>query len=414
MKQANSGSKRTLNVVIGSVLVALALGIGIRMLTQTTITVRAVTVNYGDLVSAISTNGKVEPIQGFQAHASDPGVVQAVYVREGQTVPAGAVLLRLDTASAEARVAAAKASQATNQATAFDVKQGGTREERITLSGDLERTRLQLTQAQADVATLEKLQGNGAASASEVATARQRLQTQQSALASLEQRYNSRYGQTDTQRVQAAMQDSNAALAAAQKSLANAIVRSPYAGTVYALPVKQYDFVPAGERLVEVADLQQVQVRAYFDEPEIGKLAIGQRVEVKWDARPERLWHGHITHTPTTVIQYGTRSVGQCLIAIDDAKGDLLPDTNVNVKVTTQQKPHVLSLAREALRTQGTENYVFVVHHGRLRRTPIQVGALNLMLVQILSGLQQGDVVALSAVSNDDLSDGLKVKVVRE
>ena len=43
------------------------------------------------------------------------------------------------------------------------------------------------------------------------------------------------------------------------------------------------------------------------------------------------VWHGHIERTPVTVITYGTRNVGEVLIHIDDADGQLLPDTNVTV-----------------------------------------------------------------------------------
>ena len=414
MNESTPRSSKTLFIVLGAVVLALLLGGAIRVLTQHQIVVRAVSVGYGDLVSSIATNGKVEPIESFQAHAAEAGVVQAVLVKEGQTVPAGALLVRMDTAPATARVAAAQSALATAQASASDLKQGGTREERITISGDLERTRLQVSQATADVATLQQLQSRGAASASEVTAAQQRLSAQQSALASLQQRNTSRYASTDAERVAALVRDSNASLSAARETLSNAMVHAPFAGTVYSLPVKAYDFVPAGEELLRLADLTRVQVRAYFDEPEIGKLQTGQPVEVKWDAKPDRLWHGRIVHTPSTVITYGTRNVGECLIAIDDARGDLLPNTNVNVKVTIQQQGHVLSLPREALRTQGTENFVFVVRRGVLKRTAVTVGSLNLMLVQVTSGVKDGDVVALNSVSNDDLADGLKVKVVRE
>src|SRR5205085_1296678 len=83
----------------------------------------------------------------------------------------------------------------------------------------------------------------------------------------------------------------------------------------------------------EVADLNRIQVRAYFDEPEIGRLAVGQSVKIVWDAKPNQTWHGHISRAPSTVITYGTRNVGECIITVDDARGDLLPNTNVTVTV---------------------------------------------------------------------------------
>ena len=189
-------------------------------------------------------------------------------------------------------------------------------------------------------------------------------------------------------------------------------IRSPLSGTVYSIPVSAFDFVPAGEDLLDVADLNRIQVRAYFDEPEIGKLAVGQAVKIVWDAKPNQSWHGHISRAPSTVITYGTRNVGEAIITVDDAHGDLLPNTNVTVTVTTSQRFNVLSVPREALRTEGASDYVFRVIAGKLVRTPVQVGVVNLTRVEITGGLTEKDTVALSATSNRDLSHGLAVKIV--
>jgi HlyD family secretion protein len=99
-----------------------------------------------------------------------------------------------------------------------------------------------------------------------------------------EARSTQRYSTTDRSRAQAQLADARASLAAAQAAYANDNIRAPFAGTVYSIPVSNYDFVPAGENLIDLADLNKIQVRAYFDEPEIGKLAAGQPVKIVWDA----------------------------------------------------------------------------------------------------------------------------------
>jgi HlyD family secretion protein len=226
-------------------------------------------------------------------------------------------------------------------------------------------------------------------------------------------RSTQRYSTPDRARAEAQLADARADLAAAQKGYADVNIHSPLAGSVYAIPVTQYDFVQAGEDLLDVADLNKVQIRAYFDEPEIGKLAVGQSVKIVWDAKPDRVWHGHVSRVPTTVIPYGTRSVGECLIAVDDANGELLPNTNVTVTVTTQQRFNVLSIPREALHTEGPRDFVYRVVGNKLVVTPVQVGVLNLTRVEITGGLTEKDTVALGAAnSNRDLSNGLRVKVV--
>ena len=416
MSERTSGNRKKLLVQIGVAAVLLIiLFFAIRSATHSDVPVRATSVTYGDLLSSIATNGKVEPMQNFSAHAADPGSVQAVYVRSGQRVAAGTLLLKMDASTADARVETARSAIAQAQAAQFDVKNGGTADERIGITGDLQRAQLQVTQARNDLTALQNLQAKGAASANEVAGAQQRLASAQSSLDSLQQRSTARYAPTDRERVGAQLADSRANLAAAQHTLANEVVRAPFAGTVYSLPVRPFDFVPSGDELVSLADLTHMQVRAYFDEPDIGKLHNDDAVVITWDAKPNLVWHGHIVRTPTTVMSYGSRNVGECLVAVDDATGDLLPNTNVTVKVTTQQIYHVLSVPREALHTENSENFVFLVQNGKLVKRPIQVGAINLMTVQVLSGLSNGDTVALATTRSDtDLADGLRVSVVQQ
>ena len=72
----------------------------------------------------------------------------------------------------------------------------------------------------------------------------------------------------------------------------------------------------------------------------------------------------------------------------------------------------MLSLPREALRTEGSSDFVYSIVDGKLRRTPVQVGAVSLTRVQILSGLPEGQAVALSSPTNAELKDGLEVKAL--
>ena len=401
--------RRTL-VVVGLLILLMVGVVLIRRATRDVVYVRTARAGQGEIISSVSTNGKVEPVQLFQAHASAPGQVQGLYVHAGQVVAANALLLKMDTSDAQTRIASARESIATAAATQSDVQQGGSQEERLALSGDLARARLQVDQARQGLASLQQLQVHGAASANEVAAARERLLSAQSSLTSLQERQTQRYAATDRARVAAQVAQGNASLAAAETQLQSTVVRAPFAGTVFSLPVRQYDYVSAGEPLVEVADLTRMQVLAYFDEPEIGKLQMNDSVTITWDARPGKQWHGHIVRVPTTVITYGTRNVGECLINIDDATGDLLPNTNVTARVTTQQVYHVLTIPREALRTQGSQNFVFVVKNGALHKTSVDVGALNLQTVQITGGISAGTVLALNTTSSVDLSDGLAVQ----
>jgi len=383
----------------------------VRWLTRETVTIRVARASLENLESSTSTNGKVEPIHEYQAHAAAPGAVQRIYVGVGDKVSVGTLLVTMDDSEARARLASSALSVSTAKLGLDQTEHNGSHEEQLVMAGDIDRARLQQQQAASDLAALRQLQQKGAASPSEVNSAQQRLDAATSSLNVLLARSKGRFSAADLDRARQQVANAKAEQAAAERSYSGANIRSPISGTVYDVPVSEYDYVPAGEDLMDIADLNLIQIRAYFDEPEIGKLAEGQPVRIVWDAKPNKVWHGHIEQVPTDVKSYGTRNVGECLITVDDARGDLLPNTNVTVTVTTSQKSNVLSVPREALHTNGTQNYVYRVINNKLIRTPIQIGVVNNTRVEITSGLNAGEVVALSATSNRDLTSGMPVKI---
>ena len=388
---------------------------GVHLLTRGKLPIRVATATTGDLVSTAATNGKVEPEPqaNYEAHAPFSGLVQAVYVHEGEQVPAGKLLLTMDDTEARARVATALAALRGAEAAEQAAKQGGTQEERLSLSGDLGTAKINRDQAQQNLKALEKLQGSGAASPSEVAAAKATLDADNSTIQVLEQRQTHRYAPMDLAHTEANLEDAKAGYAAALDALHHAIVHAPFAGTVYSLPVSRTEYVQQGDRLLSVADLSKLQVHAYFDEPEIGKLRVGQPVDTAWDARPNERWHGRILRLPSTIITYGTRNVGEVLVSIDDNKDSLLPDTNVRVTVTVADESNVLRVPHDALHFEQGASYVYRLDGSTLHRVPVTVGTVNLTDVQIVRGLKPGDKVALGTTDGQPLSDGVPVEVVQ-
>jgi HlyD family secretion protein len=387
----------------------------VHLMTRGSLPIRVASADLGDLKTTVPTNGKVEPQPqaNFEAHAPFPGIIQTLKVHEGDKVPAGKLLLAMDDSDAKAHVAMALAALKGAQAAYQSAQQGGTQEERISLTGDVRKTRIDRDQAQHDLEALEKLQSSGAASASEVSAAQSRLAADNSALQVLEQRQTERYGAEDLAHARATLDDAQAAYVATQDALNHAVVHAPFAGTVYSLPVSRTEYVNQGDRLLSMADLTKLQVRGYFDEPDIGKLKLGQLVTIVWDARPDEEWHGHISRMPSTIITYGTRNVGEVLIGIDDADGALLPDTNVRVTVTTANVSNVLKVPRDALHIEQGLPFVYRKEGNTLHRVKVTVGALNLTEVQIVSGLKVGDVVALGTTNAQPLSEGVPIRVVQ-
>jgi HlyD family secretion protein len=399
-------------VWLGAAVILVLVFLSVRSLTRERLQVRAVQVSRQSLESTMSTNGRVEPEEIIEARSPLATSVKGVYVQAGDQVTAGKLLLVMDDLQARARAAAAESGLKTAQAALEAATHNGTLEQQQASAAEVTRTRIDRDQAQRDLNALTKLNATGAASTSEVAAARQRLDSTNAALDASQTSARNRYSPSEVARAEAALSDAEANLAAAREIESKTTVRAPIAGTVYNLNVKATDFVEEGKLLLQMADLHHERVRAYFDEPDIGILAVGQPILIRWDAKPGTVWHGKIERVPITVTTYGTRNVGEVLVKIDDDDGQLLPETNVTVKVTTSTENNALSIPREALHVENGKPFVFRVDGDQLRRTPVTYGGMNLNQVAILSGLNAGDWVATGTTSGQPLQEELPVKVL--
>jgi len=374
--------------------------------------IHTATVARGSIRSLISTNGKVEPIRNFEAHSPVPTLVKRLLVKEGDHVRRGQLLLQLDDDDLRSQAARAQARMTAAQSDTADLNTGGTREEMLTLDSQLIKAHSARDAAQRNLNALRRLSQQGAASAGEVKQAEDDLQRTQADVTLLEQKKKDRYSQPEVAKVRAQGAEAEAAYGAAENALRKSSVRAPFDGIVYALAVKQGAYVQTGDLLLQVGDLSQMLVRTFVDEPEIGRLAPGEKIEVTWDALPDRVWRGSVSTIPSTVKLRGSRNVGEVTCTVDNQDLRLLPNINVGVTVITAERSQVLTLAREAVRMDDTKPYVYLVEDGVLKRREVQVSLQNLTRVEITAGLSEKSLVALSSVDTKPLVDGARVKVV--
>ncbi len=374
--------------------------------------VRVTTVQRRPIRSVISTNGKIEPIQNFEAHAPIATTVKRLLVKEGDHVRKGQLLLQLDDADIRSQAARALAQVKTAQADQSALKTGGTQEEVLTVDAQLTKARSVRDLAKRNLDAFHRLQQQGAASAGEVQQAEDNLQRAQTDVTLLEQKKHDRYSQPEVASIEARGAEAQAAYAAAEDALSRSNIRAPFDGIVYSLPVKQGSFVQAGDLLLQEGDLSKVLVRAFVDEPDVGRLRPGQKVEVAWDALPGRTWEGAVTTVPATVKLYRSRNVGEMTCAVDNPDTHLLPNVNVGVTIVIAVHDDVLTLQRDALRTDDTKPYVYQIVNGRLKRQPVEMSLQNLTRVEITAGLSEGASVALPAEESKPLVDGAPVRVV--
>jgi len=411
MSQEQKNHRRGLWIAIAILLIVVFFTV--RFMTRDHLQVRVSEVTRGALISTISTNGRVEPEEDISLLAPDAAQVKTVNVQPGDVVKAGQVLMTLDDVEARAHVATAESGVKSAQAGLDAIEHNGSLQERQQAGADLSRAKLDRNEAARAYEAINRLKASGAASLGEVMAAKQRLESSEATLKALEESARGHYSPSDLARAKAALADAQAQLMAARSTLDKMQIKAPCAGTIYAVNVTRTEMAEAGHPLIQMADLGKLRIRAYFDEPEIGKLAEGQKIQITWDARQGRTWEGHIERVPVTVTTYGTRNVGEVLVKVDSTDGGLLPQTNVTVRATLSTQADALNIPREALRSEAGKPYVFKVVGDELVKTPVVPGTINLTQAAILSGLVQGEKVATATVNGQPLQEGLPIKATR-
>ncbi len=374
--------------------------------------VMAVTVSRSTIRSVISTNGKVEPVENFEAHAPVGTTVKRILVKEGDHVKRGQLLVELDAASARSQAAQAMAQMRASDADVNAVERGGTQEEVLTLQALLVKARADRDAAQRNLDALSRLQQSGAASPGEVRVAQGQFAAADAQVKLLESKQTQRYSRPEVARVAAQGSEAQSAYAAAEDVLSQLVIRAPFDGIVYSLPVRQGAYVNPGDLVLQEADLSKVLVRSFVDEPDVARLAPGEKIEVTWDAMPGQVWKGSVSAVPAAVKLHGTRNVGEttCVVANRDFK--LLPNINVGVTIVTAEHDNALTVPREALRLDDGTPYVYQVANNQLFRRNVQTAISNLTQAELTSGVAEGTVVALGSVNTKPLRDRLPVKIV--
>jgi HlyD family secretion protein len=372
--------------------------------------VQTAVVEQSSIRSLVSTNGKIEPVNNFEAHAPVSTSVRRVFVKEGDSVKMGELLVVLDDADARAQAARAQTQLRAAQADLSAAKLGGNREEVMSLEAQLVKAGTDRDSAQRNLDALKKLLQQGAASAGEVREAENALARADAQLTFLRQKQTKRYSNADLARVEAQRAEAQATYDAAQDVLAKSNVRTPFDGIVYSLPAKQGGFVAAGDLLLQVADLRKVLLRAFVDEPDVGRLAPGNPIEITWDAVPGRVWRATVTAVPSTVKLRGSRNVGETTSIVDNKDLKLLPNINVGVTIVTAEHDNVLVVPREAVRMDDAKPYVLRVVGHELKRRDVETSLSNLTQVEITRGLSAKDVVAISSWNGKPIGDRTQVK----
>jgi HlyD family secretion protein len=370
---------------------------------------------HGDLNAVVTSNGKVEPISPTIARAEFAGFVSHVFASEGQTVHRGQTILTLDSTDLSSQLAQAQAALLAAKTDLRNSRAGGPPETVAELQGEIEQAQVEIQNLERKHKLLLDLVAKQAATRDELAQNEANLTKARATLQTLEAK---KRALADTASVNAEsarlrIKEEEDQVQALEAKLKSATVVAPADGTLYSLPVRAGDYVNVGELLAEMADLRQVRVRAFVDEPDLGSLEPGESVQVTWDAKPGQIWNGQTVQIPKEVVPRESRSVGEVLCSVDNRRSELLPNVNVEVKITVRKRKDALVVPRVAVQyDKRGQHYVFVFDGDKVHRQNISVGMASTTNYEVVSGLKLGDRVALPA--NVTLRNGMDVRAAEE
>ena len=366
-----------------------------------------------NLSSVVSTNGKVEPVTPRTFRARFPTFVARVAAVEGQQVKRGQEIYTLDDTEARANLAQARADLAAQEEALKVAKAGGVASQAAKAAADLQKAKASRDQLQRENETLTKLVAQKAATPEELEQNRVQLIQAEADVKSSEKVKETldQQAQIDQGRVAFLVEQARANIRDLEEKIDSAHGTAPMDGTLYSLPIHQNDFVKAGDLLAEMADLHRVRIRAFIDEPDLGQIAVNQSVEIFWDAHPDRVWNGQTEVLPKQVVTRGTRNVGELLCSVTNDRLDMLPNTTVDVRIQVSERAGTLVVPRGAVYIEGEKRYVFRVEDNRIHRRAVKVGIANPTKIEVLSGLNEGDVVALPGEVT--LKENLRIVPVR-
>lgn len=341
--------------------------------------VRTIEVRRGTLVETASASGTIAPHVQVEVKSRASGEVVEVLVEEGQSVEAGAVLFRLDKRDTERAVAEARAA--------------------------LRRTNAEVGQARANLAVSE-VEAADARTSREVSAQGSELglvsgeadRTAARAEAIAEANLRLRRAQLSASAAQ--IVTSRLAMDEAELRLTETEIRAPISGTVLSVAVERGTIVASavtnvsgGTALATIADLTDLRVIGQIDEAQIGRVAVDQKVEIRVDAYPDRVFEGRVVRISPLGVTVSNVVTFDVEIVVTDRESRLLRSgMSADVEIETSRHAGALLVPLAAIQTTGRQRLVRLANGERRR---IRTGATDGTHLVVLEGLREGERVRL-------------------
>ncbi len=193
-----------------------------------------------------------------------------------------------------------------------------------------------------------------------------------------------------------------------ERRVAALTLKAPGPGVVYGLPRRVGETVAAGAVVASVVDPENRRLRARVDQPDLPRIAVGQRLILSFDGLPREKWEGTVTFVSPGLTRIEGREVGEVLGDVADPSHRLPTNAAVEVEIVAGEKSNTLVVPRASVLRDGEKRFLYLAEDGRARRREVQVGLSGLTEVEILGGVSEKDAVILPG--STALSEGLRVR----
>jgi HlyD family secretion protein len=383
-------SRRALAVLVlaAAVLVALAAWAATRPLV-----VPALEVQARELVRTLIFSARVASASRVEVGSTLTGRVEQVLVREGASVTAGELLLRLESDELRAALAQARASERQAAARLDGLKSSG----RSAVQAGVAQADSVLQAARADLQRTQELVARGFLSEARLDETKRAVAVAQAqrdnALA--QARANADEG-TDVAQALAQLGLSRATVAAAQAKLEQASIVAPAPARVLLRRVEPGQIVQPGRALLTLALDSPLELVGQVDERYLGQLRVGQAARVRADAFPQQAFAAQVRSiAPVVDAQRGAVEVKLALPQA--APAFLREDMTLSVEVETGRRASALVVPMDAFGGERDDDSAMlrVARDGRVESRHVRLGMTTLDAAEVVEGLSAGDTVLL-------------------
>jgi len=357
-----------------------------------------------DFSSSVLATGVVQAQVGAEVRvgARISGKVERLHANIGDVVTKGQVIAELEQADLEATVAQRQAELELAQANLAAVNSLDPKEvEKAELH--LEECRATLTLTEKELERRKDLHEQKVATGEAVDQAKEHYDVAKAREASARKvlEVAETHYVEDLRRADAEVARAQAGLEVAEIQRSYATITAPIDGVIASVSTEEGETVAAGmlaPTFVTIIDLDRLQVDAYVDEVDIGKVKVGQRAVFTVDAFPATEFEGKVsTIYPKAVIQDNVVNYDVVVDIETPYDGMLRPEMTASVTIFLEKREDVLAVPAKAVQRERGRTIVYVLTDGRAEPREIKVGWRDGQWIEVASGLQEGEAVLLEA-----------------